>query len=119
MREDFSNIDFLSIEVDCRNKSVFVTADVKDNKTINVVSTAKVLFQFAERLVICLFYNTIPIVEGRLAIGIFLDKRFNSFMCNDVHVITRQSAATNFQIRVEDVLNWRSAATRSSAGGWL
>ena len=77
MCEDVPNVYLLSIKVDRCNESVFVSADVKDNKTINVVSTAKVLFQFAEGIVICLLCDAIPIIKRSLAIGIFLDEFFN------------------------------------------
>ena len=46
MRKDVPNINLPSIEVNSSSKSVSVATDVKDNKAINIIRTAKVLLQF-------------------------------------------------------------------------
>jgi hypothetical protein len=87
MAKDVSNVHFLSIEVDSSNQPVFVTTDIENNKAINVISPGKVLFKVGQGVVVCFLYNTIPIIKRGLAVGMFVDKFFNSPTSDDVHTI--------------------------------
>ena len=85
MSQDGSDIEFLTIVMNCRNQSNFVTSDIENGEFANLIRRWKGFSQFDEIPYRTLFHQLIPLDDRVLGFGVAIDKFIEPFSGDHMH----------------------------------